>query len=101
VYGDRSRVIRFEDDPLPWTIPTKPPQGKQIFYSVVLGSMLMETATKALIKVFGDDEARVSLSKKKAVAAEILLDKDGVVLAERQSRYPAFPGRFLLHFSLS
>ncbi|QNI35788.1 DEAD/DEAH box helicase [Edaphobacter albus] len=91
VYGDRSRVIRFEDGPLPWTIPTKPPQGKQIFYSVVLGSMLMDTATKALIKVFGDDEARVSLSKKRAVAAEILLDKDGVVLAEKAITVSSFP----------
>jgi len=37
VYGDRSRVVRFEDGPLPWTIPTLPPSEKQLFYSVVFG----------------------------------------------------------------
>jgi hypothetical protein len=29
VYGDRSRVDRFEDEPLPWTTFTQPPSGKQ------------------------------------------------------------------------
>jgi hypothetical protein len=91
VYGDRSRVVRFEDGPLPWTVPMQPQPGKQLFYSVVLGSMLMDMATEALIRVFGDDEARVRLSKKRAVAAEILLDKDGVVLAEKTVTVSSFP----------
>jgi hypothetical protein len=91
VYGDRNRVVRFEDGPLPWTTSTKPLPGKQIFYSVVLGSMLMDPATEALIKVFGDDAARVRLSKKKAVAAEVLLNSDGVVLAEKAITVSSFP----------
>lgn len=91
VYGDRNRVVRFEDGPLPWTTSTQPPPGKQLFYSVVLGSMLMDPATEALIKVFGDDEARIRSSKKRAVAAEVLLDKDGVVLAEKAITVSSFP----------
>lgn len=91
VYGDRSRVVRFEDGPLPWTTSTKPPPGKQVFYSVVLGSMLMDPATEALIRVFGDDEARVRSSKKRAVVAEILLNKDGVVLDEKAITVSSFP----------
>ena len=91
VYGDRSRVVRFEDGPLPWTIPTLPPPEKQLFYSVVLGSMLMDPATETLIKAFGDDEARARLSKKKAVAAEVLLNSDGVVLAEKAITVSSFP----------
>ena len=57
VYGDRNRVVRFEDGPLPWTTSTKPPPGKQVFYSVILGSMLMDPATEALIRV-GDRKPR-------------------------------------------
>ncbi|HEY1742728.1 MAG TPA: hypothetical protein VGG18_06145 [Granulicella sp.] len=91
VYGDRNRVVRFEDGPLPWTTSTQPPPGKQLFYSVVLGSMLMDPATEALIKVFGDDEARVRLSKNRAVAAEVLLDNNGVVLAEKAISVSSFP----------
>lgn len=91
VYGDRSRVVRFEDGPLPWTTSTQPPPGKQLFYSIVLGSMLMDPATEALIRVFGDDEARVRLSKKQAAAAEVLLNSDGVVLAEKAITVSSFP----------
>jgi hypothetical protein len=53
--------------------------------------MLMDPATEALIRLFGDDEARVRSSKKKAVAAEALLDKDGVVLAEKAISVSSFP----------
>jgi hypothetical protein len=53
--------------------------------------MLMGPASEALIRVFGDDEARVRSSKKKAVAAEVLLDRDGVVLAEKAISVSSFP----------
>jgi len=91
VYGDRNRVVRFEDGQLPWTTSTKPPPGKQVFYSVILGSMLMDPATESLIRVFGDDEARVLSSKKRAVAAEVLLNSNGVVLAEKAITVSSFP----------
>lgn len=83
VYGDRSRVFRFEDGPLPWTTNAQPSPGKQLFYRVVLGAIRMDSCTEALVKAFGDDEARVRCAKKKAVAAELLLDKDGIVFAEK------------------
>jgi hypothetical protein len=99
-YGDRSRVTRFEDGPLPWTTAVQPPLGKQLFYSVILGSTLMDLATAALIRVFGDDEARVRTSKKKAVAAEVLLDGDGVVLAEKAITVSSFPWALRLALQL-
>jgi hypothetical protein len=90
-YGDRSRIARIEDGPLPWTTAVQPPSEKRLFYSVILGSVLMDPATEALVRVFGDDEARVRSSKKKAVAAEVLLDSDGVVLAEKAISVSSFP----------
>lgn len=53
--------------------------------------MLMDPATESLIRVFGDDEARVRSSKKRAVAAEVLLNSDGVVLAEKAITVSSFP----------
>jgi hypothetical protein len=49
VFGRRKLVARFKDGPLPWTTAEQPPPGKQLFYRVVLGSILMEPTTKALI----------------------------------------------------
>ncbi len=90
VYGDRSRVFRFEDGPLPWTTDAKPAPGKQLFYRVVLGAIRMDPCTEALVKAFGDDEARVRCARKKAVAAELLLDKNGIVFAEKAVSVSSF-----------
>ena len=90
VYGERSRVFRFEDGPLPWTAGAQPLPGKQLFYRVILGAMRMDPCAKALVQVFGDDEARIRCSKKKAIAAELLVDKDGIVFAEKAISVSSF-----------
>ena len=90
VYGDRSRVFRFEDGPLPWTTGAQPPPGKQLFYRVILGAMRMDPCTEALVKVFGDDEGRMRSSKKMAIAAELLVDSNGIVFAEKAVSVSSF-----------
>jgi hypothetical protein len=90
VNDDRSRVGRLDGGSLPWNSNARSRPGYQLYYRVVLGSVLMDTATEALVKIFSDDEARIRTSKKKAVAAEIILDRYGVPLTENAVSISSF-----------
>ena len=68
---------------LPWELPPQLREGKDLFYRVVLGSMLMKPVTEALVREYGYDEARTDFEKKRAIAAEILIDDKGVPLLDK------------------
>jgi len=69
-------VARFDTEQLPWSSDVRSRPDHRLYYRVILGSMLMEPVTEALVEVFGDDETRSSSAngKGRAVVAELMLN---------------------------
>lgn len=82
VNGDGRCVTQFEGNDLPWLRGEQSRRNYQLYYQVVLGSVLIDRATDALIKAFGEDEERSGREREKAVLAAVLVDRNGVLLQE-------------------
>lgn len=89
VSDDRSRVA-YLDRGLPWTLNERSRPKCQLYYQLVLGSVLVDQATHALVQTLGADEERNERSREKAPIAAILVDRHGVVLAENSVAVSSF-----------
>ena len=79
--GDSRRVVRTDRGALPWPSGRSIP-NHQLFYQVPLGAIPMGPATDALVRAFGEPLEAPSRAQEKALIAVVLVDRDGVPLAE-------------------
>lgn len=89
VSDDRSRVAYLERG-LPWTLNERSRPKCQLYYQLVLGSVLVDQATNALAQTFGGDDERNERNREKAAIAAVLVDRRGVVLAENSVAVSSF-----------
>ena len=77
--GDKYRVAQFNRDTVPWENGgERSRQNQRLNYQVILGSIDMEAATSALLKVYTDTRDERPQARGEAVLATIMLDKNGV-----------------------
>ena len=76
--GNPKNVIRFSDDLMPWQDGVKRfHKGYRLYYQVILGTIAMEPAIEALLKVYTDTRAQRPAARNEAVLASIMVDSDG------------------------
>ena len=80
--GDRSCVANLSTAHVPWEIGERSRPKRQLYYQIILGTILMDRATEELVKAFGEDEERGSHARQKAAIAAVLVDKNGLLLEE-------------------
>ena len=80
--GDRSCVVNLSTARVPWEIGERSRPKRQLYYQIILGTILMDRATEELVKAFGEDEERGSQAREKAAIAAVLVDKNGLLLEE-------------------
>ena len=82
--GERSRVVHFSTNRLPWAGSGEQARpGHQLFYQIILGSIVMNRATEDLVRAFGKDEELSIRSHEKSVIAAVLVDRNGVLVADK------------------
>lgn len=85
VAGDRSRIARFDDKPLPWELEEKSRPKKRLYYELILGAIALGPAVEALLKLYADNRPDKPSMKGFCPLASILLDKHGCPLEEENS----------------
>ncbi|MGX1499842.1 hypothetical protein ACSSV1_004902 [Labrenzia sp. MBR-25] len=85
VAGDRSRIARLEDGPLPWELGEKSRPKKRLYYELILGAIALAPAVESLLKLYADYRPDKPSMKGHSPIASILLDKDGRPLEEDNS----------------
>jgi AAA domain len=88
---DRRCVGSIDNGHLPWTRGETPRPEYQLYYRIVLGAVRMDLATAALIKVFGQDEESGRPTVGKTPIAELLVDRNGILLDEKSIAISSFP----------
>ena len=82
VAGDRKKIARFDEAPLPWELGEKSLPKKRLFYELILGAIELAPAVEALLKVYADKRPDKPSMRGHSPVASILLDKDGRPLEE-------------------
>ncbi|WP_113154817.1 DEAD/DEAH box helicase [Nitratireductor sp. OM-1] len=85
VAGDRSRIARLEDGPLPWEVGEKSRPKKRLYYELILGAIALAPAVESLLKLYADYRPDRPSMKGHSPIASILLDKEGRPLEEDNS----------------
>ena len=75
---------------MPWVRGERSRPKQQLYYQVVLGCVLVDRATDALIKTFGEDEEPGRREREKAAIAAVLVDRNGFVLEENAVAVSSF-----------
>lgn len=76
--GDRSRVAPLDRPDLPWENGGERSRPNQkLYYQVILGSVDMEAAVSALLKVYTDSRTERPAARGEAVLATIMVDREG------------------------
>jgi AAA domain len=88
--GDKRCVAMFDGIGLPWLLNEKSRPNHQLYYQVVLGHIPMAEATKALIRIFGDDEERNGRERDNAAIAAFVVDRHGNLLEENSVGISSF-----------
>jgi hypothetical protein len=88
---DKRCVGSIDDGHLPWTRGETSRPKYQLYYRIVLGSVRMDLATAALIRVFGQDEEGGRPTVGKTPIAELLVDRNGILLDEKSIAVSSFP----------
>ena len=88
--GDARCVASLDGGDLPWVRGERSRPKQQLYYQVVLGCVLVDRATDALIKTFGEDEEPGRREREKAVIAAVLVDRNGFVLEENAVAVSSF-----------
>lgn len=77
--GDKQCIVDILNGELPWFRRAPPRPKYRLYYQIVLGSVPMDKATDALIRVFGDHEERSRKEREKAALAAIIVDQKGLL----------------------
>ncbi|OVZ66340.1 hypothetical protein CDO46_01160 [Pigmentiphaga sp. NML030171] len=77
--GDKYRIAQFNRGALPWENGGERSRPNQrLYYQLILGSIDMEAAVNALLKVYTDTRDERPQARGEAVLATIMLDKNGL-----------------------
>ncbi|WP_420410581.1 DEAD/DEAH box helicase [Hoeflea sp.] len=82
VAGDRKKIARFDEAPLPWEQGEKSLPKKRLYYELILGAIELAPAVEALLRVYADKRPDKPSMRGHSPVASILLDKDGRPLEE-------------------
>ena len=85
VAGDRKKIARFEEGPLPWELGEKSLPKKRLYYELILGAIELAPAVETLLKVYADKHPDRPTMRGASPIASILLDKEGRPLEEETS----------------
>ncbi|PVB60624.1 AAA domain-containing protein [Labrenzia sp. 011] len=85
VAGDRKKIARFDEAPLPWELGEKSLPKKRLFYELILGAIELAPAVEKLLKVYADMRPDKPSMRGHSPIASILLDKEGQPLEEETS----------------
>lgn len=85
VAGDRYRIARFENGPLPWEVGEKSRPKKRLYYELILGAIELAPAVESLLKIYADRRPDKPSMRGNSPLASILLDKEGRPLEEETS----------------
>lgn len=76
--GNPRSVIRFSRGTMPWQDGSKRyRKGYRLYYQIILGTISMEPAIEALLKVYTDTRAQRPASRGEAVLASVMVDSEG------------------------
>lgn len=67
---------------MPWTRNERPPKNYKLYYEIILGAIDLDMADERMTSVFGKDEEKQRRTNSKAVIASILVDEDGIPVAD-------------------
>lgn len=79
--GDKGRVALFQHG-IPWGRGARSKPNTHLYFEVVLGAILLDKATDALVKTFGADEETSRPERTRVAIGTILIDNDGFVLEQ-------------------
>ncbi len=85
VAGDRKKIARFDEAPLPWEAGEKSLPKKRLYYELILGAIELAPAVESLLKVYADKRPDQPNMRGHSPLASILLDKEGRPLEEDTS----------------
>ncbi|MEP1157723.1 hypothetical protein [Roseibium sp.] len=85
VAGDRKKIARFDEAPLPWELGEKSLPKKRLYYELILGAIELAPAIETLLKVYADMRPEMPSMRGYSPIASILLDKEGRPLEEETS----------------
>lgn len=85
VAGDRKKIARFDEAPLPWETGEKSLPKKRLYYELILGSIELAPAIESLLRVYADKRPDKPSMRGHSPVASILLDKEGRPLEEETS----------------
>lgn len=81
--GDKYRIAKIDGSALPWEGDGERSRPKnRLYYQVVLGTVELEPAIDALLKVYDDQSIERFPVKGKAVLGVVMVDKNGIILDE-------------------
>ena len=76
--GNPQNVVRFSNGVMPWQDGVKRfRKGYRLYYQVILGTIAMEPAIEALLKVYTDTRVQRPATRGEAVLASVMLDSEG------------------------
>ncbi|MCC8194977.1 MAG: hypothetical protein LIP28_10065 [Deltaproteobacteria bacterium] len=76
--GNPRSVIRFSNGTMPWQDGSKRyRKGYRLYYQIILGTISMEPAIEALLKVYTDTRAQRPAARGEAVLASVMVDSEG------------------------
>lgn len=76
--GNPRSVIRFSNGTMPWQDGIKRyRKGYRLYYQIILGTISMEPAIEALLKVYTDTRAQRPAARGEAVLASVMVDSEG------------------------
>lgn len=79
--GDKGRVALLQHG-IPWGRGARSKPNTHLYFEVVLGAILLDKATDALVKTFGADEETSRPERTRVAIGTILIDNDGFVLEQ-------------------
>jgi hypothetical protein len=76
--GDRSRIVKIDCSSLPWENGgEKNRPNQRLYYQIILGTVNMEAAISALLKVYTDNREEPPQVRGEAILATIMVDREG------------------------
>ncbi|WP_246793475.1 DEAD/DEAH box helicase [Burkholderia perseverans] len=88
--GDQRCVVALDQESLPWVKGERSRPKYQLFYQIVLGSVVMDRATQRLVETFGENEERSARDREKAAIAAVLVDRNGILLEDKSVAVSSF-----------
>mgnify|MGYP003648484402 FL=1 len=83
--GEKSRIARFDNEPLPWTTGEKSRPNKRLYYELILGVLAVNPAVEGLLKIYSDNRPEMPSMSGYSPIATVLLDKVGRPLEDEMS----------------